>query len=133
MNPGDTVVMDCGSQIFTRPGLASVPEAALASVQPSTEALLEQLMHNRVPAPAVLRLHQVCRAALISIHLVHSVLTGCLPAMYSVHFVLTGCLPGLTSCTVFYSHIPLHLLKCQCVVQGSLIRSATLGHPQTLH
>ena len=94
VNPGDTVVLDCGNQIFARPGLASVPEAALASVQPKTEALLEQLMHNRVPAPAVLRLHQVCLAALISIHL--------------VHLVLKGCLPGLTFCTVFYlSHISL--------------------------
>ena len=97
MNSGDTVVLDCGSQIFTRPGLASVPEAALASVQPSIEALLQQLMHNRVPAPAVLRLHQVRLATLISIHLV-------LP-------VLTACLPGLTFCTVFYLS---HICLCTC-------------------
>ena len=74
LNPGDTVVLDCGSQIFVRPGVANAPEATLASVQPSIQALLEQLMHNRVPAPAVLRLHQVCLAALISIHLVLLVL-----------------------------------------------------------
>lgn len=70
MNSGDTVVLDCGSQIFVRRGLESVPQAALASVQPRIEALLETLMHNRVPAPAVLTLHQVCLAALIGNHLV---------------------------------------------------------------
>lgn len=78
-HPGDTVVLDCGNQIFTRPGLANVPEAAVASVQPKMEAWLEQLMFNRVPAPAVLRLQQVCRAALITTHLVHLAVTGCLP------------------------------------------------------
>ena len=56
---GDTVVLDCGNQIFTRTALASEPEAAILSVQPKIESFLRQLMHNRVPAPGVLRLHQV--------------------------------------------------------------------------
>lgn len=97
MNPGDTAVLDCGNQIFVRPGLANVPEAALASVQSKIEAMLEQLVNNRVPAPAVLRLHQVCLAALISHHL--------------IHLVLTGCLPGATFCVVFYLS---HICFCTC-------------------
>ncbi|KAL3133773.1 hypothetical protein ABBQ32_008255 [Trebouxia sp. C0010 RCD-2024] len=56
LRPGDTVVLDCGNQIFTRTGPAIEPEAT--SIHPKIEAFLGQLMHNRVPAPGVLRLHQ---------------------------------------------------------------------------
>lgn len=58
LRPGETVILDCGNQIFTRPSLASKPEAAHTTIQPKIEAFLRQLMHNRVPAPSVLRLHQ---------------------------------------------------------------------------
>ena len=65
---GDTVVLDCGSQIFSRLGHASAPGQGQnsAEAESSTETLLGQLMHNRVPAPAVLRLHQVNKGCVSS-------------------------------------------------------------------
>ena len=61
--PGDNVVLDCGNQIFIRPGPASEAKEGVLAAEAATEALLEQLTQHRVPAPGLVRLHQVIRKA----------------------------------------------------------------------
>ncbi len=57
----ETVVLDCGNQIFTRSGLAQDDDQTEGSdsAQLAMQALVQQLVQNRVPAPGVLRLDQV--------------------------------------------------------------------------
>lgn len=62
-SPGDDVVLDCGSQIFIRPGGASEAKDGMVAAEAATEALLEQLTQHRVPAPGLVRLHQVSSTA----------------------------------------------------------------------
>ena len=54
-------MLDCGSQIFTRLGLSSADDDTdrHQSQQSAMQALVQQLVHDRLPAPSVLRIDQV--------------------------------------------------------------------------
>lgn len=57
----EAIVLDCGSQIFTRLGLSSADGDSNRhqSQQSAMQALVQQLVHDRLPAPGVLRIDQV--------------------------------------------------------------------------
>ena len=68
MCTGEATVLDCGNQIFTSAGEPNEQEVADAAnaAQPAMQRLLQQLVHARVPVPAVLRIDKV--ACLILSH-----------------------------------------------------------------
>lgn len=60
---GDNVVLDCGNWLFIRPGAASEAGVGVHAAEAAIEALLEQLTQHRMPAPGLVRLHQVDKNA----------------------------------------------------------------------
>ncbi len=54
----EAIVLDCGSQIFMRLGLQTGDDPA-HSAQPDMQALVQQMVLNRIPAPGLLRIDQV--------------------------------------------------------------------------
>ena len=54
----EAIVLDCGSQIFMRLGLQTGDDPA-HSAQADMQALVQQLVLNRIPAPGLLRIDQV--------------------------------------------------------------------------
>ncbi|KAL0045444.1 hypothetical protein WJX82_006816 [Trebouxia sp. C0006] len=53
----EAIVLDCGSQIFMRLGLQTGDDPA-HSAQPDMQALVQQMVLNRIPAPGLLRIDQ---------------------------------------------------------------------------
>ncbi|KAA6429955.1 MAG: hypothetical protein FRX49_00387 [Trebouxia sp. A1-2] len=53
----EAIVLDCGCQIFMRLGLQTGDDPA-HSAHPNMQALVQQLVQNRIPAPGLLRIDQ---------------------------------------------------------------------------
>ncbi len=83
----EAIVLDCGSQIFMRLGLQTGDDPA-HSAQPDMQALVQQMVLNRIPAPGLLRIDQV--ATIYSLlYTVYSLLSTLYRLLSTVYFVLS--------------------------------------------
>ena len=78
----EAIVLDCGSQILMRLGLQNGTHPA-HSAQPDMQALIQQLVQNRIPAPGLLRIDQVATVCCLL-----PILYCLLSIVYSLLFIL---------------------------------------------
>lgn len=102
----EAIVLDCGSQIFMRLGLQTGDDSAHSAL-PHMQALVQQLVQNRIPAPGLLRIDQV--ATIYSL----------LYAVYSVLSIL-NCLVSIVYLLIVYSQVATVLTCSLCDYVGAM-------------